>query len=75
MLHRHNEERNILHTVKRRKTNWIGQILCGNSLLKHVTGGKVEGRIEVTGKQGRRREQVLHELKETVDRADGKRKH
>jgi hypothetical protein len=26
VLHRVNEERNIVHTVKRRKANWIGHI-------------------------------------------------
>ena len=30
------EERNILHTIKRRKANWIGHILCRNGFLKHV---------------------------------------
>jgi hypothetical protein len=28
VLHGVKEERNILHTVKRRKTNWIGHILA-----------------------------------------------
>jgi len=27
---------NILHTVHKRKTNWIGHILCSNSFPKHV---------------------------------------
>jgi hypothetical protein len=36
VLHRIEEERNILHTIKRRKANWIGHILCRNCLLKHV---------------------------------------
>jgi hypothetical protein len=27
VLHRVKEERNILHTIKRRKANWIGHIL------------------------------------------------
>jgi len=49
VLSRVKEQRNILHTVTRRKANWIGQILCGNCLLKHVLGGKVDGRMEVTG--------------------------
>jgi hypothetical protein len=39
------EERNIIHTVKIRKANWIGHILRRNCLQKHVTEGKVEGRI------------------------------
>ena len=37
--------RNILHTVKRRKANWIGHILRRNCLLKHIIKGKIEGRI------------------------------
>jgi hypothetical protein len=36
VLRRVKEERNILHTVKRRKANWIGHILRRNCLLKHV---------------------------------------
>ena len=63
VLHRDGVERNIIHTVKRGKANWIGQILHGNSLLKHVVGGKVEGRIEVTGRRGIRRRQLLDEVK------------
>jgi hypothetical protein len=65
VLHRVKEERNILHTVKRRKAKWIGHILHRNRLLKHVTEGKVEGRLEVTGRQGRRLKQLLYDLKET----------
>ena len=30
--------------------NWIGHILRGNCLLKHVIEGKIEERIEVTGR-------------------------
>jgi hypothetical protein len=39
-LHRVKEERNITHTVKRRKANWIGHILHKNCLLKHNIEGK-----------------------------------
>ena len=35
VLHRDKEERNVIHTVKRRKADWIGCILCRNCLLKH----------------------------------------
>jgi len=35
-----------------------------NCLLKHVIEGHVEGRIEVTGTQGRRLKQLLNDLKE-----------
>jgi hypothetical protein len=44
VLHRVKDERNILHTVKRRKANWIGHILSRNCLLKQVIEGKLEGR-------------------------------
>jgi hypothetical protein len=40
ILHRVKEDRNILHTVKRRKTNWIGHRLFRNYLLIHITEGK-----------------------------------
>jgi hypothetical protein len=45
------EERNILCTVKGRKANWIGHILHRNCLVKHVIEGKIEGRIDVMGRQ------------------------
>jgi hypothetical protein len=64
VLHRVKEERNILHTVKRTKANWIRHILRRNCLLKHVTEGKIEVRVEVTGRRGRRRKQLLDDLKE-----------
>jgi hypothetical protein len=56
------EERNILHAIKRRKANWIGHILCRNCLLKHVTEGKLEERIQMTGRRGRRHKQLLDDL-------------
>jgi len=42
-------ERNILHTGKGKKDNWIGHILHRNCLLKHAIEGKLEGRIEGMG--------------------------
>jgi hypothetical protein len=36
-------KKNILHTTKGRKANWIGQILRKNCLLKHVIEGKKGG--------------------------------
>jgi len=59
------KERNILHTAKRRKADWIGYIWRGNCLLKHVIEGKIEGRIEVAGRRGRRRKQLLDYHKDT----------
>ena len=34
VLHRVNEEKNSLYTIKRMKANWIGHILCTNCLAK-----------------------------------------
>jgi len=46
--HRVKEERNILHTTKRRKANRIGNNLHMNCLLNSVIEGKMGGRIEVS---------------------------
>ena len=43
-LQRVEEEKNVLHTLKRRKGNWIGHILRRNCLLKRVLEGKIEVR-------------------------------
>jgi hypothetical protein len=43
VLHRVNEERNIVHTINRRKANWIGHILRRDCLLRHVIDGKIKG--------------------------------
>jgi hypothetical protein len=64
VLHRVKEERSIVHTIKRRKANWIGHILRRNCLLKHMIEEKLEGRIEMMGRRGRRRKQLLDDLKE-----------
>jgi hypothetical protein len=53
VLHTVKEERNILHTLNRRKANCIGHILHRNCLLKHVIEGRLQGRIEVMGRQER----------------------
>ena len=64
VLHRVKEERNILHTVERRKIEWIGCILCRNCFLEHVTEGKIQGLIEVRERGGRVRKQLLDDLRE-----------
>jgi len=46
--------------VNGRKANWIGHILHRNCILKHF----IEGEIKVTGNRGRRRKQLLDDLKE-----------
>ena len=45
-LQRGNEERNILHAIRRRKAKRIGHILRRNCPLKHVIEGKVEERSD-----------------------------
>ena len=63
MLLRVNEQRNILHEIRKRKAKWIGHILRRNCLLKQVIEGKVKGEIEVTRRRGRRRKKLLDDLK------------
>jgi hypothetical protein len=68
VLRRVREERNIFCIVKRSKANWVGNILCRNWFLKQIIEGKVEGRMEMRGRRGRRRQQILDKLKETRER-------
>jgi hypothetical protein len=58
------EQRDILHEICKRKANWIGPILRRNCLLQRVIEGKMKGRIEVTGRRGRRCRKLLYDLKE-----------
>jgi hypothetical protein len=62
ILHRVKEERNILHA--KRKASWIGHIFRRNCLLKHVTEGKIDRRIQVIGRRERICKQILNDLKE-----------
>ena len=66
LLRRVKWERHIVHTVKRRKANWIGHVLRRNCLVKHLIELKVEGRRKMTGRRGRKREQLLDVCKKTV---------
>jgi hypothetical protein len=66
VLHRVKEERNIVGNRKRGNTIRIYHSLCRNCHLKHVIEGKVEGRIEVTRRRGRRSKQLLDDLKENI---------
>ena len=56
------EYRNI---TRRRKTKWIGLILCRNCLLKYGTEGNYRGKGISDGRLRRRRNQLLDDLKET----------
>ena len=64
VLLRVNEQRNILHEIRKRKANWIRHILRRNCLLKQVIEGKVKGQIEVTRRRRRRRKKLLDDLKD-----------
>ena len=64
MLLRVNEQRNILHEIRKRKANWIGHILRRNCLLQQVIEGKIKEQIEVTRRRGRRRKKLLDDLKD-----------
>jgi hypothetical protein len=64
VLLRVKEPRNTLHEIGKWRANWIGQILRRNCLLQRVTEVKIQGRIEVTGRQGRRRRKLLDNHKE-----------
>ena len=59
VLLRVNDQRNILHEIRKRKANWIGHILLRNCLLKQVIEGKTKGQMEVTRRGGRRRKKLL----------------
>ena len=62
VLLRIKEQRNILHEIRKRKANWIDQILRRNCLLQRVNKENIQGGIEVTGRQGRRRTKLLDDL-------------
>ena len=64
VLLRFNEQRNILHEIRKWKANWIGHILRRNCLLKQVIEGKINGEMEVTRRQGRRFNKLLDDLKD-----------
>ena len=64
VLLRANEQRNILHEIRKRKANWIGHILRRNCLQQQVIEGKIKGQIEVTRRRGRRRKKLLDDLKD-----------
>jgi hypothetical protein len=60
VLRRAKNERNVLHTTRGRKPNWIGYNLRRNCLMKQV----VLRKIEATRRGGRKRKQLFDDLKE-----------
>jgi hypothetical protein len=67
------KQKNILHEISKRKANWIGHISRRNCLLQQVIERKRKGRIEVTGRRGRRRRELLDDLlgKERILTSEG----
>jgi len=59
-----NEQKNILHEIRKRKDNYIGHISRRNCLLKQVIEGKIKGEMEETRRRGRRRRELLDDLKD-----------
>ena len=55
VLQRVEEERAIMVTIKTRQKKWIGHILRGESLLRMI----IEGRVEGKRKRGRQRQKLL----------------
>ena len=53
MLGQVNEKRKLLNTILERKKRWLGHILRGESLVKEV----IEGRME--GKRGRGKPSIM----------------
>ena len=66
VLQRVQGKRICLQTIKRRKPKWIDHVLRRNCLQSYSVEGKVEGRIEVTERQGKRRKQLLDDFKVTI---------
>ena len=52
------------YTIKSGKTDCIVHVLRWNCLLKEGIEGKMEERTKVTGRRGRRRKELMDELKE-----------
>jgi len=60
----YNMYRHFPNVIKTRKANWIGHNLRRSRFLKHFIEGKVKGRMQVTGRQERRRTQLPDDRKE-----------
>ena len=60
VLQKVKKEGDIVRTIRQRKTDYIGNFLHRNCVLKQVIEGKVQGTI----RRGRRHKQLLDDLKE-----------
>jgi hypothetical protein len=78
VLHKVKKEVCLLRTIKRRKTNSICYTLRSNCLLKHGIERKIVWRIVMMERRGRRRKQLLGDLRKTnllVLESGGTRSH
>src|SRR6218665_719463 len=64
------EERSLMDVIWRRKKNWIGHILRGESLLREVTEGRIIGKRP----RGKKRLGTLNEFLKESSHAELKRK-
>jgi hypothetical protein len=55
------EERNILYTINKRKSDLIGHLLHRNCRQKAVIEGKIDRRIEMTGGRVKRRKNLMND--------------
>ena len=62
-----NEQRNILHEIRKRKANWIGHILRRKCLLKQVMEGKTNGEMEMKRRRGKSLEKLQMTLRTGED--------
>jgi hypothetical protein len=75
VLLRVNEQRNILHEIRKWKAIWIGHILVINCFLKQVIEGKIKGEMEVTKRRGRSRKKLLDDwMRDGSDKKTMKKK-
>jgi hypothetical protein len=58
------EQGNVLHEIRIWKANWISHLLRRNCLLQPVIEVQIEEGIEVKGRRGKRRTNLLDDLKE-----------
>ena len=58
VLLRVNEQKSILHEIRKWKAYWIGHILRRNCRRKQVVEGKIKEEMEVTIRRGRRRKKL-----------------
>jgi hypothetical protein len=64
VLLRVNEQRNILHEIRKRKANWIGHNLRRNCLLQRVIEGKIQWGDRSDRKTRKKTYEAMDELKE-----------